>query len=101
MAYTKDDTKSLEMRVAAIEDKLSKMSVSEEELQRYQKVISLMADANASRQPCIAATCISSIRNPIRISIPVPVHIPIIINDCIQAGASGPVASTGFGALGT
>ena len=37
-----DDVKSLEMRIAAIEDKLSKMHVTEEEMKAYEKVSSLM-----------------------------------------------------------
>jgi len=103
-----NDPRSLEMRVAAIEDKLSKMSISEQDLQAYQRVASLMAAS--SRAPCIAssatsqsiigtATCIQTIR-PIQISIPVHIPTPIIINDCIQAGASGAVSPTGFGSLG-
>jgi len=100
------EAKSLEMRIAAIEDKLSKISVTEDELRTYQKVASLVARNSA----CIAAsstqsivgtgTCIRSI-----ISIPISIPItsitpPIIVNDCIQFAASGAAGSTGFQALG-
>jgi hypothetical protein len=36
------EVKSLEMRIAAIEDKLSKLNVTEEEMKAYEKVSSLM-----------------------------------------------------------
>jgi hypothetical protein len=100
MADTQEDPKSLEMRVAAIEDKLSKMSVTEQDLQSYQKVASLLGVTTA-RQPCVAQIGTGTIR-PINIPISIPVHIPtpIIINDCIQAGVGGAASSTGFGSLG-
>jgi len=37
-----DDVKSLEMRIAAIEDKLSKLNITEEEMKAYEKVSSIM-----------------------------------------------------------
>jgi hypothetical protein len=40
---TADQTKTIEMRLAALEDKLSKMHVTEEEMKAFQKVSSLMA----------------------------------------------------------
>jgi hypothetical protein len=53
-----DDDKSLEMRIAAIEDKLAQMLVTEEEMQAYQKVAGMMgAPAQAPVQPqagCVA-----------------------------------------------
>lgn len=105
MADQKGDQKSLEMRVAAMEDKLSKMAITEQDMQGYQKVAAAMA-ANPSRQSCIAAsnpasfTClISTVCHIVTIS--VPVHIPIIVNDCIQAGAGGATSTSGFGSLGT
>lgn len=41
--------KSLEMRVAELEDKLSKVYITEEEMKAYQKVVSLLG--------CIALCC--------------------------------------------
>ena len=41
------DEKSLEMRIAAIEDKLSRMTVSQEEMNAYQKVSALAGGASA------------------------------------------------------
>lgn len=43
-----DDVKSLEMRIAAIEDKLSKMHVTEDEMKAYEKVSSLMGGGGAA-----------------------------------------------------
>jgi hypothetical protein len=99
-----DEPKSLEMRIAAIEDKLSKMSVTEDDIKSYNKVASLIAGSGAAPSATahvggvstvIAHPCITFIR-PIT-----PIHIgPIIVNDCIQAGQAVPAASTGFEALG-
>lgn len=38
-----DQSRTLEMRVAALEDKLSKTNVTEEEMRAYEKVASMMA----------------------------------------------------------
>jgi hypothetical protein len=43
------ESKSLEMRVAAIEDKLSKIHVTEEEMKAYEKVSSLMGMGTAAQ----------------------------------------------------
>src|SRR5436309_599078 len=59
-----DQQKSLEMRLAALEDKLSKMHVTEEEMKAYEKVSAMMGDAPAmstqsspqlSPQVCVVA----------------------------------------------
>jgi hypothetical protein len=58
--------KSLEMRVAELEDKLSKVHITEEELQAYQKVASLLAGgggispaaAASPKETAIAAGCV-------------------------------------------
>lgn len=101
---TEHEAKSLEMRVAAIEDKLAKINVTAEEMRSYQKVASLTAGATHSgfspHIPSFIHTGITSIHRPITISIPISIPTPIIVNDCIQAAASGPAASTGFEALG-
>jgi hypothetical protein len=98
-----EKAKSLEMRIASIEDKLSKMSVSEEDMRGYRKVASLMAGAAGATalSPSVCSivrpNCILCI-----ITIPQPVHIPTpIIADCIQfSAAGGPTSSTGFEDLG-
>ena len=45
MASQDKDAASLEMRIAAIEDKLAKMHITEEEMQAFNKVSSLMGGA--------------------------------------------------------
>ena len=61
MAQSKDpgQPKTLEMRVAELEDKLSQMHISEEEMQTYQKVASKLGAAAPCQQcsvsPCVAA----------------------------------------------
>jgi hypothetical protein len=54
-----DESKSLEMRIAQLEDKLTKMHITEEEMRAYEKVSALMggaaatgADPNLSPQVC-------------------------------------------------
>ena len=106
MPQTPEEPKSLEMRIAAIEDKLSQMTVTEEEMRAYQKVTSLMAGAGgrAGATPVAAPGISPIIYNCIHIT-PIhitPIHIgPIIINDCIQAsGSQAASGGTGFGTLG-
>jgi hypothetical protein len=55
MAETKG-SRTLEMRVAELEDKLSQMHVSEEEMETYQRVAQkLGAAVPCSTSPCVAA----------------------------------------------
>lgn len=61
MAETKGSgqSRSLEMRVAELEDKLAQMHISEEEMETYQKVAQKLGAAvpcqQGSTQPCVAA----------------------------------------------
>lgn len=72
--------KSLEMRVAELEDKLSKIYITEEEWKAYQKVVSLRG--------CIALCCW-------------PVHWPCGAPYAkTEGGGAGPTGS-GFGTFGT
>jgi len=61
MAEEKKESKTLEMRVAELEDKLAKMHVTEEEMKAYEKVSSLMGSGAAatatSTSPCVATSC--------------------------------------------
>jgi hypothetical protein len=57
MADSESDLKSLEMRVAELEDKLSKIYITEEEFKAYQKVASLMG-ANSAIQAVDPPTCV-------------------------------------------
>jgi hypothetical protein len=49
--------KSLEMRVAELEDKLSKVHVTEEEMKAFQKVSSLLSAGGASPQAGCVLDC--------------------------------------------
>ena len=59
MADTKDTGKTLEMRVAELEDRLAQLHISEEEMQTYQKVASKLG-AGAPCQQCTASPCIAA-----------------------------------------
>jgi hypothetical protein len=97
--------KTLEMRVAELEDKLSKLHVTEDEMKAYQKVAGLMGaqaapaagtTASPSIIACIVRTCI------IRTCI---INTCICINECtcgpcLQGGGGG-IGGSGFGGLGT
>ena len=102
-----EEPRTLEMRVAAIEDKLAQLNVTEEEMRAYQKVASLMGGRAAAAPAATQQfTCISNCV----IAIPVSstcIHIrPVGVNDCIQfspqAVATNPLSGgTGFAGLGT
>jgi hypothetical protein len=61
MAETKDPghQKTLEMRVAELEDKLAQLHISEEEMKTYQKVASKLGAATPCQQ-CTASPCIAA-----------------------------------------
>jgi hypothetical protein len=51
-----EETKrTLEMRVAELEDKLSKIHITEDEMKAYQKVSGLLGTGASAAAPCIAA----------------------------------------------
>lgn len=123
-----DDKKTLEMRVAELEDKLAQVHITEDEMATYNKVAAkLGGGATASSQPCIASQaqqpCVAQpqqqcivqqpcvlqciqhciiykcIRTPI-------INNPIYWHDCIPqcapcaAGGTGGTGGGGFGGLG-
>lgn len=106
--------KSLEMRIAAIEDKLAKMAITEEELKAYQKVSALLGGQGA--QGSIAAGCVvdcsggcinecSIGRGGIlpRMRSILPRFIPRNIPECFECGPAtggGGGLTGGFGSLG-
>jgi len=61
MAEIKDQghAKTLEMRVAELEDKLAQLHISEEEMKTYQKVASKLGAASPCQQ-CTASPCIAA-----------------------------------------
>ena len=97
--------KTLEMRVAELEDKLAKLNITEEEMKAYQKVSSMLGEGAAAAAPgqpstsiaCVVRTCIIRtciIRN----------CIITCINECscgpCIAGGGGGIGGGGFGGLG-
>ena len=105
--------KSLEMRVAELEDKLAKLHITEDEMKAYQKVSSALgASAGAASggipQVCTIAQCVIRPQCIIR---PNCIIYNCIIHQCIQQcinecgggclpGAGGGTAG-GFGTLGS
>lgn len=58
-----ESKKTLEMRVAELEDKLSKIHITEDEMKAFQKVSGLLGTAAPAAAPCIAsaaAPCIAA-----------------------------------------
>jgi hypothetical protein len=51
MPEEKTDIKSLEMRLAALEDKLGKLNITEEEMKAYEKVSGMLGTGGVSYQP--------------------------------------------------
>lgn len=89
--------KSLELRIAAIEDKLSHSGVSQEELRAYQKVASLAGGgASTELSPQLCSNCFHCVIS-IPVSIPIHVHTGIAIAQQAEAQRSNP---TGFEKLG-
>jgi hypothetical protein len=91
--------KTIEMRLAEIEDKLSKMHITEEEMKAYEKVSSLIGSPAAGGSSGLASQIL---RN--RFIIPRQ-----IIRFCYECGGCGPCACDigggftgggGFGGLG-
>ena len=127
MAETKGsgESKTLEMRVAELEDRLSQVHISEEEMQTYQKVAAKLGAAvpcqqcmtspcvaAQQQQPCVAAQqqqpCVASHQqqlaiyprywNPIYYR---PIYWnPIYYADCIPGCAPGGGAAGGGGGFG-
>ena len=100
MPEEKGKEKTIEMRLAEIEDKLSKMHITEEEMKAYEKVSSLIGQAGGGTGSSGLASQI--LRN--RFIIPRQ-----IIRFCFECGGCGPCACDigggfsgggGFGGLG-
>ena len=88
-----EQAKSLEMRVAELEDKLSKQHITEEEWKTYQKVASSLG-GQAVTQP--ALSCLSCINCVVVVS-------RTIYQPCVRfaaTGLPGGGGGSGFGTLG-
>ena len=86
--------KTLEMRVAAIEDKLAQASVTPEEMRAFQKVASLAtAAAPAFSQFCF--NCVVTVSVPVSTGVTVGHHCAIAVQQSQPQGGG-----QGFGGLG-
>ena len=123
MADKETGQKTLEMRVAELEDKLAQLHVSEEEMKTYQKVASKLGAAPCTSSPCVAAQqqqpCVAAqqaTQQPCVASSISPIYYRCYYyrcyyyncyyyNDCILASgpSGGPVGGGGggFGGFGT
>lgn len=107
------DPKSLEMRVAELEDKLSKVHITEEEMKAYQKVASLMGAQGGTTPALTPQSCVINcivyhctiIRNCTIVRYCTIVN-QCIINQCINECGGGCLpgggiaGGGGFGTLG-
>ena len=98
------ESKTLEMRVAELEDKLSKVYITEDEMKAYQKVSSALGHAGGASAPALSPqVCIASCT----------IHQLCFILACIrqqcinECGGGGPCLQStgggrggGFGTLG-
>jgi hypothetical protein len=100
------DTKSLEMRVAALEDKLSKVNITEDEMKAFQKVSALMgasvpaAGAGTALSPQICTISRTPIFNCWRFRTPIFV-CECQCGPCNQEGSGGGGFGGGFSGLGS
>ena len=80
--------KTLEMRVAELEDRLSKMHITEDEMKAYHKVASLVGGhapgGGQGPQPftCIASQCVTTVRHHPCVTHPCVTH-PCVIQPCV------------------
>jgi len=89
-----DDAKSLEMRVAELEDRLAKMVITDDDMKAFEKVSRLIPNAGCVNecdiQPIIRRP--PTIFNPI-IRWPIisdPIIRPIIVDQCFECGGGAP-----------
>jgi hypothetical protein len=92
------------MRLAAIEDKLARLTITEEEMAAYHKVAGLTAARGGAAAPAQALSpqlcTISPISHCWVYIHPISPIRPIIVNDCIQWGAGPASSGAGFSRLG-
>lgn len=96
--------KSLEMRVAELEDKLSKLHVTEEEMKAYQKVASLLGAGQAGGGPPLSPELCFIVRCIVGPCIRPLCWRPFCVcfecgGGCFPGGGAGS-AGGGFGSLG-
>ncbi len=106
MADKPSDPKSLEMRVAAIEDKLAKMNITEEEMKAYEKVSALIGGGSgaaatpAQLSPQICTISRQRIVYCWRCIRPIITVCECQCGPCIESGGGGGGFGGGFGGFG-
>jgi hypothetical protein len=94
------EKETLEMRVAAIEDKLAQSSITPEEMRAFQKVSALAGSSATSLSPILCTSCVGTCVHVITISVPVSSTCHVgpcgIATQAAQPQSGGP----GFGVLG-
>jgi hypothetical protein len=88
------EERSLEMRIAAIEDKLANLNISEEDLRVYNRVSAQLA-GRAGSSPCVAAQSFFSCA--IICYCNCHIYNPPCVNDCIPF-YGGVLGAGGIGA---
>lgn len=79
--------KSLEMRIAALEDKLAKLNVTEEEMRAYEKVSSLVGAQSAAVAEPTASVCqVCQISRSRQVCIVRQRQIVRFCNECNECG---------------
>ena len=111
MADEKTDLKSLEMRLAAIEDKLSKLNISEEDMKTYEKVANALGTAGGqvglTPNPDSCTVCQISRQRLVCINRGIiPRQIIRFCNECFECGpcamgGGGFSGGGGFGGFGS
>ena len=105
MADEKPDAKSLEMRLAALEDKLSKLSISEEDMKTYERVANALGGSQVAAQaaPDTCQVCQISRQRLVCINRGIiPRQIIRFCNECQcnMGGGGGFSGGGGFGDFG-
>jgi hypothetical protein len=107
MADDKSDAKSLEMRLAALEDKLAKLSISEEDMKTYERVANALGGSQTAAQPAPDTCQVCHITRQRLVCINrgiIPRQIIRFCNECqcgpCNMGGGGFSGGGGFGDLG-
>ena len=100
MADEKSDVKSLEMRLAALEDKLSKLNISEEDMKTYERVANALGAQPAGLTPNPDTCQVCQISRQRLVCINRGIIPRQIIRFCYECGECGPCAMGGGGFSG-
>ena len=100
--------RSLEMRIAELEDKLAKLHVTDEEMRAYEKVAAMMGGGGAggveaAAAPQLSPTVCSIARSRLVCIVPrqiVRFCYECTCGPCIQGGGFGGGSGGGFGGFG-